>query len=84
MTVSDNTIIEEGLCDFFKSLGKKGPKVSKKVAENVIKIPKRVLDITANVASAVASRNIEAALTTLPKLNSIYHAEKGLYHGKFI
>ena len=38
MTVSDNTIQAEGLGDFFKNLGKKGPNVSKKMAKNVLKI----------------------------------------------
>ena len=35
MTVSDNTMQEEGLDDFFKNLGKKGLNVSKKMAKNV-------------------------------------------------
>ena len=30
MTISDNTLKAEGLCDFFENLGKKGLNVSKK------------------------------------------------------
>ena len=56
MVVSDNTIQAEGLSDFFKILGKKGFNASKKMAKNVLKNPGRALDLTANVASAVASR----------------------------
>ena len=56
MTVSDNTIKAEGLGDFFKSLGKKGLNVSKKVAKNVISNPGRALDLTAKVATAAVSK----------------------------
>ena len=68
MIVSDNTIQAEGLSDFFKSLGKKGPNVSKKMAKIVLKNPSRALDITANIASAAASRNPKNVLSTLPEL----------------
>ena len=64
MTVSDNTIKAEGLGDFFKNLGKKGLKLSKKMAKNVLKNPGRALEIGANVGSAFASRNPKAALTS--------------------
>ena len=37
MSVSDNTIQVEGLGDFFKSFGKKGLKVSKTMAKNILK-----------------------------------------------
>ena len=59
MTVSDNTIKAEGWGDLFKNLGKKGPNVSKKMAKNVLKNPSRALDITANIATAALSRNLE-------------------------
>ena len=39
MIVSDNTIKAEGLGDFFKNLVKKGPNVSKKMAQNVLSNP---------------------------------------------
>ena len=45
MTVSDNTIQAESLGEFFKKLGQKGMKVSKKMAENVLKNPTRALDV---------------------------------------
>ena len=57
MIVSDNTIAAEGLGDFFKNLGKKGLNVSKNLAKNVLSNPTRALDLTANIASAAASRN---------------------------
>jgi len=61
MIVSDNTIEAEGLGLFFKNLGKKGLNVSEKMAKNVFKNPGPALDITANVASALAIKNPEAA-----------------------
>ena len=56
MIVSNNTIEEEGLGDFFKNLGKKkGLNAPKKLTKNVLTNPTRALDITANIASAAAS-----------------------------
>ena len=55
MTVIDNTIQAENLGDFFENLGKRGPNVSKKMAKNVLKNPRRPLEIGANVGSAFAS-----------------------------
>ena len=46
MTVSDDTMKTEGLGDFFKNLGKKGPDVSNKMAKNVLSNPERALDLT--------------------------------------
>ena len=57
MTVSDNTIQAEGLSDFIKNLGKKDQMYQKKMAKNVLKNPRRALYITANIATAAASRN---------------------------
>ena len=65
MTVSHNTIQAEGLVDFFKNLGEKGLDVSKNMAKNVLKSPGRVLDITANIATAAASRNPKKVMSTL-------------------
>ena len=84
MTVYDNTIQAEGLAEFFKNLGKKGLNVSKKVAKNVLKKPGRALDITANIATAAASRNPKNVMSTLPELITFYNTSKGLYLGKFI
>ena len=84
MTVSDNTIVAEGLVDFFKNLGKKGLNTSKKMAKNASKNPARALDITANIATAAASRNHKAVLSTLPELITFYNTGKGLYLGKFV
>ena len=84
MIVSDNTIQAEGLVDFFKKLGKKGLNVSKKMAKNVLKNPTRALDITANIATAAASRNPKNVMSTLPELITFYNTGKGLYLGKFV
>ena len=68
MTVSDKTIQAEALSSFFKSLGKTSARSGKKLATNVIKKPARSLEIGANVATAAASRNPKAALSTLPEV----------------
>ena len=83
MIVSDNVIQAEGLGDFFKNLGKKGLNVSKKMAKNVLKNPGRALEIGANVGTAFASRNLKAALTSLPEVINFHHTGKGLYLPRF-
>ena len=82
--VSDNTIKAEGLGDFFKNLSKKGLNVSKKMVKNVLKNPTRALDITANIATAAASRSPKNVMSTLPELITFYNTGKGLYLGKFV
>ena len=84
MTASDNRLIAKGLGDFFKNLGKKGLNESKKMAKNVLKNRGRAFDIKANVASAVASGNPKAVLSTLPVVINFYHTGKGLYLGRFL
>ena len=84
MTVSDNTIQVEGLGDFSKNLGIKEVNVSKKMAKIVMKNPRRALDITANIATAAASRKPKAALTALPELITFYITGKGFYLGRFV
>ena len=84
MVVSDNTIKAKGLGDFFRNLSKKGLNVSKKMAKNVLSSPARALDLTANIATAAASRNSKQALSTLPELITFYNTGKGLYLGKFV
>ena len=84
LIVSDNTIQAEGLGDFFKNLGKKGLNVSKKMAKNVLKNPSRALDITANIATAAASRNPKNIMSTLPELITFYNTGKGLYLNKIV
>ena len=84
MTVSDNTIQVESLPDFFKNLGKKGLNVTKKLAKNVLRNPTRALDVTANIATAAASRNPKKVLSTLPEVINFYHTGKGLYLGNFL
>ena len=65
MTVSDKTIQPEGIGDFFKHLGKQGLNVSKKMTKNVLNKQTRVLDITANIATAAASINSKNVMKTL-------------------
>ena len=84
MIVSDNVIQAEGLGDFFQNLGKASSKAAKKLAKNALKNPSRFLEIGANVATAAASRNPKAALSTLPEVIKFYHEGRGLYLGKFI
>ena len=84
VTVCDNTIQAEGLRNFFKNLGKKGLNVSKKVAKIVLKNPSRSLDITANIATAAASRNPKIVMKSLPELITFYNTGKGLYLRKFV
>ena len=62
MTVSDITIQAEGLGIFFKNLGRISTEAGKKLATNASKNPSRFLEIGANVGTAAASRNPEAAL----------------------
>ena len=68
MIVGDNTIQAEGLPDFSKNQGKKGLKVSKNIAKNVLKSPSRAFDITENFATAAASRNPENVIKSPPEL----------------
>ena len=83
MTVSDNTIKAEGLGDFFKNLAKK-INVSKKMAKNVLNNPTRALHVTANFATAAASKNPKNIMKSLPELITFYNTGKGLYLGKFV
>ena len=84
MIVSDNVIQAEGLGDFFKNLGKISAKAGKKLAKNVLSNPGRALDLTAKIATAVASKSPKAALSTLPEVINFYHTGKGIYLGKFV
>ena len=84
MTVSDNTIKAEGLGSFFENLGKSSSKAGKKLAKNVLSNPGRALDSTAKIATAAATKNPNAALSTLPEVINFYHTGRGLYVGKFI
>ena len=83
MTVSDNIIKAEGLGSFFKNLGKISAKAGKILATNALKNPARFLEISANDATAAASRNPKAALSTLPELINFCHTAKGLYLPRF-
>ena len=83
MTVSDNIKKAEGLGSFFKTLGKISAKAGKKLATNALKNPARFLEIGANVATAAASRNLKAALSTLLEVINFYHTGKSLYLPRF-
>ena len=71
MTLFDKNVVSESLSNFFKNFknySKEGLNVSKKVAKNMLKYPRRALDITAYVPSAVGSRNPKQVLPTLPEM----------------
>ena len=76
MIVSNNTIEAEGVGDFFRNLGRKGLNVSKNLRKNVLSNPTQVLDITANIATAAASRNPEKVIVRCEQFLS--HREKFL------
>ena len=67
MTVSDNTIHAEGLGIILKKLGKLSAKLGKILATIVSKNPRRTLEITSNIASAVATKKPKAALSIYQK-----------------
>ena len=77
MTVSDDFYRAEGLSDVFRSLGKKGLTVSKRMARIVLKNPSRDLDMTANFAAAEVNTNPKNVMSTLPELITIYNTYKG-------
>ena len=84
MIVSDNTIQGKVFGDFFESFGKAGIIVSKKMAKIVLETTPRALDITANIATAAASRIPEGALSSQPEVINFYHTSKSLYLGQFV
>ena len=83
MIVSDNLIQAEGLGDFFKNLGKFSSRAAKILATSALQNPARFLQSGANIATATASRNPKAALSTLPEVINFYHTGKGLYLPRF-
>ena len=83
MRVSENTIKAERLGSFFKNLEKISAKAGEKLTLNALKNSARFLDIGANVATAAASRNPKAALSTLPEVINFYHTGRGLYFPTF-
>ena len=84
MTVSDNTIQVDRLGSFFKNLGKILAKASTKLATIVLKNSRRALEVGANVAAAVLSRNPKIVLTTLPEVVNFYRKGRSVFLGKFI
>ena len=82
MTVSDNPILAEGLCDFSRSLCKTGLNASRKMAKKVSKNHGRTLEIAAYVGTAFASQTFKATLSTLPDVITFYHFGNGFYVAK--
>ena len=76
--------MKNGLCSFFKSLGKISAKAGKKLATSVLKSTIGALKITSNIATAVASRSPKAVLSSIPEVINFYHTGKGSYLGKFV
>ena len=54
------------------------------MAKKILKYPNRALDITANIATAAASRNPKSVIKSLPELITFYNTGKGLYLGKLV
>ena len=79
LVVSDNVIQAEGLIDFFKNLGESSVKVGKKLATNVLINRSRAVDITANIATAAASRSPKKVVSILSEVIIFYHTGKSLY-----
>ena len=73
----------EGLVSVFKKLGIVCADAGKKLATNALKNPAGFLENGANVATAVASRNPKAALSTLPEVINFHHTGRGLYLPRF-
>ena len=69
---------------FLKNLCKKGPNISKKMVKKFLKKPRRALNFAANIASAAASKNLKASLSTITDLNFFSITGKSLYLGKFV
>ena len=65
-------------------MGKVSSRAAKKLATNAHKNPARFLEIGANVATAAATKNPKAALSTMPEVINFYHTGKGLYLGKVV
>ena len=83
-TVSDNMIQAEGLGSFFKILGKISAKAGKILATNVLKNPRRALEITSNFATAATTKSPKAALSTLPEVINFFPQEKSFTQGKLL
>ena len=49
------------------------------MAKNLLKKPSRALDITANIATAAASRNSKKVLSTPPDVINFYHTGKRFF-----
>ena len=84
MIVSDNTIEADTLGSFFKNSGKISTKANKKIATNALKNQAKIREIGANIATAAATKNPKALLSTLPEVIKFHHQGQGLYLGKFI
>ena len=78
MAVSHNTMQAGGIGDFFKNLGEKVLNVSEEMTKNVLKNPRRALEIKVNVGSGFASRSPKAAFPLLPEVMIFYHTGEGL------
>ena len=54
------------------------------MATNVLKNLGRALEINPNIATAAATKNPKASLSSLPELINFYHTGRGLYVGKLV
>ena len=84
MIVRDHTIEAEILGNVFKTLRKISAKTGKRLATYILKNPGRALEVTSNIATAAATINPKAALSSLPEVINFYYTGKRLHLGKFV
>ena len=76
MVVSDNTVAEENIGDFFNHPWVKLPKTAKtdkRMAINLLKSPGLVFEIGTNIGSASSSENLNVNLSTKPDSTIFCH-----------
>ena len=54
------------------------------MTKNVLRSPRRALDLTALIATAAVSKYSKQCLLTLPELITFYNTGNGLYLGIFV
>ena len=84
MTVSDNKIQAKEIGSFFKRVRRISAEPGKTLATNVLENPDRAMEISSNIATAAATKDPKAALSSLPEAMHFYHTGKGLYLRKFV
>ena len=84
MTVIDKTVKAEDLGNIFKTVGKTSIKATNKITTIFKKNPGRALEIRAKVGSAVVSKCLKAASSTLLDFMNFYQTGKELSVSKLV